>query len=139
MSGVPGRLAKLQVFDGTQYVNVGGIVDISHPISVDELETTDHDSDGAREYEPNHHSATMSVSGRWKDGDPGQEIVLDAIFNKVPFLYRYRLVNSIGKKEFVGRAFPTEGDPQGPLDDAAALDMTFRCSGVRKQLITSLT
>lgn len=131
---IPGRLGVLEVSDdgGSTFSGLGGIVDINMPINVDELECTSHDSAGAREYIPNHHDVTMDISARWLDGDPGQEIVLLAVFAKTVFNFQYFMEKdpASGKKVYTGTAFATTTDPTAPLDDTAGLSVTLRCSGV---------
>jgi predicted secreted protein len=131
---IQGRKSILKVSDdgGSTFLRYGGIVDVTMNISVDELECTSHDSNGAREYLPNHHDVTMDVSGRWLDGDPGQEVVLSAIFSKLVLNFEFFMIEDAGsgKKKFSGTCFATAANPTGPLDDTGNMDVTFRCSGV---------
>lgn len=129
---IPGRLSKLLVSDdgGTTYTNVGGQVDINLKIKIDDLEVTSHDDNGARTYIPNHHDVTGDMSGRWMDGDPGQEILLQSAFQKTSVLFKLTFQSVTGKKLFTGSLFPTSADPAGPLDDAAKLDISVRISGL---------
>jgi len=129
---IPGRLAKLQVSDdgGVSYNNFGGLVDITLNINVDELECTSHDSNGVREYLPNHSDFTLDGSGRWLDGDVGQGIILSAIAAKTSFLFIFTMETSAGKANWTGSAFATTANPSGPLDDTGSLDITMRCSSV---------
>ena len=134
-SAIPGRLARVTVSTtgaAGSFQPYGGIVDINMNINVDELETTSHDSAGAREYIPNHHDVTMDLSGRWLDGDPGQEIVLAAAFDKTTFYFEMTMQTVSGRKKFTGTAFATSLAPSGPLDDTASMDVSLRCSGVLK-------
>lgn len=135
MSGglsIPGRFGKLEVSSGANFENFGGIKDIGMSINIDELECTTHDSNGAREYIPNHHDVTLDISGRWLDGNPGQEIVMTAVFAKTRFDFQFFMKKDIGSslKKYSGKAFATSANPNAPLDDTAALDLTLRCSGV---------
>jgi len=129
---IPGRLATLQLSDdgGSTYDIFGGVVDVTMNLNVDELECTSHDSNGAREYIPNHHDVTMDVSGRWLDGDPGQEQALVAVFAKTTLDFIFTMETLPGKKQFEGGCFATTYSPSGPLDDTGSLDVTLRCSGV---------
>lgn len=129
---IPGRLSKILVSDdgGITFVPYGGIVDVTMNLNIDELETTSHDSAGAREYIPNHHDATLDVSGRWLDGDPGQEIVLAAVFQKTVFNFKFTMETLTGKKIYTGRAFATSAAPSGPLDDTGSMNVTLRTSGL---------
>lgn len=133
MPAIPGRLAKLTVSNdgGTTYLPVGGIVDVTFNLNIDELETTTHDSAGAREYIPNHHDVTLDISARWLDGDPGQEALMQSTFFKTTVLFKFTMQSASGRKIFTGRAFPTTASPAGPLDDTGSLDLTLRASGVQ--------
>lgn len=134
MSCIPGRFAKLQLSadGGTTFVNLGAIVDVTMNVNVDELECTTHDSNGAREYIPNHHDVTMDVSARWFDGDPGQEMLLDAAFSKTVLNFVFTMQTLTGRKKFTGTCFATTASPSGPLDDTGSFDVSLRCSGVLK-------
>ena len=127
---IPGRLATLEIDPGSGSVPYGGIIDVTMNVNVDELETTTHDSAGSRSYIPNHDDVTLDVSGRWFDGDPGQEVVLTAIFAKTTFDFVFQMETAAGKKIYTGSAFATTANPSGPLDDTGGMDVTFRCSSV---------
>lgn len=145
MACIPGRLATLYVNDGatptpSAMVSFGGIVDVTMNLNVDELECTSHDSNGAREYIPNHHDVTLDVSARWLEDDTAQGYVLDAVFAKTTFDFVFRMETDVGTNvEFAGTAFATTFSPAGPLDDTGSLDVTFRCSGVVKRTQTAPT
>lgn len=136
MTCIPGRLATLYInaLEGTlgPLTEVGGIVDITMNLNVDELECTSHDSNGAREYIPNHHDVTLDVSCRWNEADTAQGYMLDAVFAKTSFDFVFRMKDdhTTPLKEFKGTAFATTFSPSGPLDDTGSLDVTLRCSGV---------
>lgn len=132
-TAIPGRLAKLVISDdgGATYIVVGGQVDINMNINIDELEVTSHDSNGAREYIPNHHDVTLDLSGRWQDSDPGQEMLMISAFQKTSVLFKLTFDTVSGHRLFTGSCFPTSASPAGPLDDAASLDFSLRCSGVQ--------
>lgn len=140
---IPGRLAVLRVSDdnGTTWETYGGIVDVTMNVNVDELECTSHDSAGKREYIPNHDDVTLDVTGRWLDGDAGQDIVLTAVFGKTTFLFQFDMnggaagAGETGTKRYSGSAFATSVSPSGPLDDTGSMDVTFRCSTVVQSTI----
>lgn len=127
---IPGRLAYMEVSQdsGVSYQRIGGLVDATLNINIDELETTTHDSDGHREYIPNHDDATIDGNLRWFEGDPGQEILLMQGIQKVVLQFRFRMQNGVGKKLFVGSGFFTSMSPTAPLDDTADADFTIRLS-----------
>lgn len=129
-AAIPGRLAYLEVSQdgGGTYQRLGGLVDATLNINIDELETTSHDSDGHREYIPNHDDATIDGTIRWLEGDPGQEILLMQGISKVVLQFRFRMQNAPGRKLFVASGFPTAMSPSAPLDDTADADLTIRLS-----------
>lgn len=131
-AAIPGRLAKTEVSPdgGTTYENFGGIVDVTFNLNIDELETTTHDSGGAREFIPNFHDVTLDISARWMDGDPGQEIVLNAVFAKIVFPFRFIMETAPTRKKFEGSAFATSYSPSGPLDDTGSIAVSLRGSAV---------
>ncbi len=131
-AAIPGRLAKFEASPdgGTTFENFGGIVDVTMNLNIDELETTTHDSNGAREYIPNHHDASFDINARWMDGDPGQEIVLVAAFAKTVFAMRFFMETAPQRKRFDGSAFATSYSPSGPLDDTGSISLTIRGSGL---------
>jgi predicted secreted protein len=129
---IPGRLAKIELSNdgGSTFTTFGGLVDVTMNLTIDELETTSHDSAGSREYIPNHHDISLDLSARWIDGDPGQELAINSAFDKTTLNFRFRMETLSNKKQFTGTCFPTSYSPAGPLDDAGSIDITLRCSGV---------
>jgi predicted secreted protein len=136
---IPGRLATLWVNSAlgvTPMIQLGGIVDITMNLNVDELECTSHDSNGAREYIPNHHDVTLDISARWMEDDAAQSNLLTSVFDKTSFDFVFRMQTDdvFGTppiySEFAGTAFATTFSPAGPLDDTGSLDITLRCSSV---------
>lgn len=134
MSAIAGRLSKIKVSDdgGSSFVNLGGIVDATLNINIDELETTTHDSNGAREYIPNHHDATIDGSLRWDEDNVGQQKVLDAVFDKTVLQFQMTMQTSTGRVRFDADGFATNFSPSGPLDDTAQVDFTIRLSNLVK-------
>lgn len=132
MSGIPGRIARLEVSDdaGVTWKNVGGIVESTLNINVDELEVTTYDSAGHREYIPNHDDATLDLTCRWLEEDPGQSIILGKMFDKSTYQVRFRLQSVAGRRLFTATAFATKGSPKAPLDDASGFDVSLRMSGL---------
>jgi len=130
MTCVLGRLGTLEVSNdgGVTYSKLGGLMDATINIGVDELECTSHDSGGAREYVPNYHDITIDFSNHWDDFDVGQSIVLLAMFAKTLFRVRFRLQVTAGAKQFEGEAFATSLTAGSPNDDMASFDGTLRVS-----------
>lgn len=131
MACIPGRLSRVQINTGSGYNNLGGIVDATLNGNVDELECTDHDSDGIREYTPNHLDFTMDITMRWDEDEPQQiELLNTLIPSPTTFLLYFFLENVTGRTRFEADAFITSYSPGGPLDDTAGLDVSMRLSSV---------
>jgi predicted secreted protein len=113
---------------GTTYVPMGGLREATLNLAVDELECTNHDSGGAREFVPNYHDITIDFSNLWDDFDVGQSIVLLAMFAKTVFRARFSLQTLTGAKVFEGEAFATTLTANSPNDDLASFDGTLRIS-----------
>jgi hypothetical protein len=130
MTCVLGRLGTLNVSNdgGLSYVPLGSLMDATLNISVDELECTNHDSGGAREFVPNYHDITLDFTNHWDDFDPGQNIVLQAMFAKTLLRLQFALQTATGAKVFEGEAFATSLTAGSPNDDIASFDGTFRVS-----------
>lgn len=131
---IAGRLQRILVSDdgGGIFVNLGGIVDATLNLNIDELEVTSHDDNGARVYIPNHHDATVDGTLRWDEDDSGQGKILDAVFDKSVFEIEFYMEVTAGRVYFTADAFATSFAPGAPLDDAATLDLTLRLSNVQK-------
>ena len=133
MACIPGRLSRLSVsFDnGATYDYLGGIVDASLSIEVDELECTTHDSNGVRAWIPNHSSATMDVGMRWDEDSPTQVSALFTMFpSPTSFKIRFVMEEATGRRAFESDAFITSLNPSSPLDDTAGADMALRLSNL---------
>ncbi len=132
MTSIAGHLSKIVISDdgGATWINLGGIIDMTLNLNIDELETTTHDSGGARSYIPNHHDATVDGTLRWDEDDLGQASVLEAVFDKTSFLVQLTMQTQLGKKRFDASAFATNCSPGGPLDDTAGLALTLRLSNL---------
>jgi hypothetical protein len=117
--------------NGATYDNLGGIVDASVSIEVDELECTTHDSNGIRAWIPNHQAATMDVSMRWDEDDPQQVSALFTLFpSPTSFKIQFVMEEATGRRRFDADAFITNFAPSGPLDDTASADMALRLSNL---------
>lgn len=132
MACIAGRLMKIEVSEdgGSSWENLGGLVDATLNLNIDELECTSHDDNGARSYIPNHHDATVDFSSRYDEADDGQDIIIDAAFAKTVLDFRVYMQVSSGLRRFDAEGFATSLAMAGPLDDTANLDGTIRLSGL---------
>lgn len=132
MAAIPGRIGRVQLStdNGATYINVGGLVDGTLNINVDELEVTTHDSGGSREYLPNFRDETLDLTLRWDETDAGQDALLNANFpTTTTFKVRFLMQQQAGRKQFDADAFLTTGTVAQPLDDTASFDVSMRLSG----------
>lgn len=132
MTCFAGRLSRLKgSFDnGTSYINIGGVVDLTLNGNVDELECTTHD-DTVRTYIPNFSDWTMDASMRWDETDEGQTQLLYTVFpSTTTFKVMFMMQDATGRRTFEADAFITSYSPTGPLDDTSGLDISMRLSNV---------
>jgi predicted secreted protein len=133
MTCIAGRLSRLKAsYDGgSTYNTINGLVDATLNGSVDELECTSHDSNGIREFIPNHLDFTLDANFRWDEEDATQAALIDTLVPfPTTFKVRFMLQDVAGKRMFQADAFLTSYSPSGPLDDTAGLDASMRLSAV---------
>ena len=138
MSCIPGRLSRVKgSFDnGASYPNLGSIVDATLNGNVDELECTTHDSNGIREFIPNHLDFTLDLEMRWDEDDPSQAQLLNTLVpSPESFKVRFMLEDITGRRMFQADAFITSYSPSSPLDDAAGLSVSLRLSAVQISVV----
>ena len=128
---IPGRLARVQLSrDGVEWLNFGGIVDVTMSVSISELETTTHDSAGRRSYIPNFAEYSMRVDARHIDEDPGQWLAHETVDTLQPIQFRYLVTGRPSRRAWQGMCFLRSGRLKGPLDDVAGFDIEMRCTRV---------
>ena len=135
MSGlsIPGRYAKLLVSeDGVNYVNHGGLMDITLNENTDENECSSKDSAGNREYLVGFSDYSLDGGARFLDGDPGQQVVKNSRAAKTKFYVKFYMdVDPGSSKEVIeATAFATSFNRSAPLDDTSGVDFTYRLSNV---------
>lgn len=129
---VQGRISKVELsFDGgTSYNNLAGCRDISLNTSVDEIESTDHDST-SREYIPNFLDATMDLTINWEEDDTVQAALLAAtVPSPTSFKMRYFLNSGAGNVLFSADAFCTSYNVTSNQDGVAESSLSWRLSGI---------
>lgn len=127
---IPGRLGKVFVSTdaGATYIPVSGVVDMKPNQNLQELETTSHDSNGHREYIPNHDDATMDLNCRFLDQDGGQLALKNSLEFKKVLQIKYMFDSVQGHSQYTASCFPTKISPAAPLDGVATFDVTLRLS-----------
>lgn len=129
---VPGRKARLMFsFDGgSTWHKMGSVKSITHNGNVDERDCTTFDSDGHREFDPDHDDHTWDLEALYREGDVAQDGVLDRFFAKTKYLIEFTMETAIGKRKWTGEAFATTHNEEAPLDDNGNISVTFRGSGI---------
>lgn len=133
MGCIAGRLAgvKISPDNGATYLPLGGIVDQSLSLEVDQLECTSHDSGGTREYEPNFASATAELSLRWDEDNAAQLFLEDSVLpTPIKFKMQFYLEQASGRKLYNTDAFVTNWTASGNLDDTAGLSVSLQLSNL---------
>lgn len=114
---------------GTTWRRVAGLIDCTLNRTLDEVETTTHDSNGTKEFEPGLDEASFDMSVMYDDQDPAQLALEDSYDTKSTFLFRYFPVVLAGKRRYDGGGFVTSFSQAAPLNDMQTIDITVRVSG----------
>jgi hypothetical protein len=139
MACIPGRFSRVQTsFDnGNTYKNLGSLVDATLNGNVDELECTSHDSNGIREYLPNHVDFTMDMTLRFDEDEPEQVKILNSVLpTPTSFKIYFLFEQANGRLRIEADAFVTSWSPSTPLDDTTNLDVSLRLSKVRRGIVS---
>ncbi len=131
MGCIAGRLGgvKISPDNGATYLPLGGIIDQSLTLEVDELECTSHDSGGVREYEPNFASASAELSLRWDEDNQAQLFLESTVLPEpLKFKMQFYLQLASGRKLYTAEAFITSWNATANLDDTASLAVSLRLS-----------
>ena len=131
MAKIEGRLQTLQVDNGGGFVTINGLIDGSFTLTVEELETTTHDSGAFKSFLGGRGSGEISASLRWDEADAGQLSLATAAIGQLDtYGWRFRMETASGKKQWTATAgLVTSYNPTGPNDDISGLDVTIRLSG----------
>lgn len=132
---VLGRFKRvaISIDGGATYTEIGGLVDATLNGNRAEVEKTSVDSGVLREYEPGHQDYTLDLTLRYKDDDPGQTMLQNAIDDGITAKYRLRAREASGAPEWIVDAFSTSDSLSMPLEDVDELTVTLRISAKIKQ------
>lgn len=80
MAVLAGRISILQISldQGVTFTTIGKLVDISMTMNTSEIEFTNHDSAGYREYLPSFIDGTIEGSARYDESNATQMAILDS-------------------------------------------------------------
>lgn len=134
-----GRKSKIAVsVDDITYTPVGGTKDnIDWPIAGEAIETTDRDSGGWKEYGlTGRGDLSCKFSGNYNEDDPGQIIILDAVYSQTNLYFRYRPRELPGSLEYKAYGAITNFTTSSPHDGAMQFSVDAKLSSPSKQVQT---
>lgn len=117
-TAIIGRGGKLAVSTGaggdgtTGYNDIGGIVSMAPDFSIEEVDTTDMDSNGFKEFILGDMMGEVALSLNAEEDDTQQGTARTAFWTRVKYYYRIRPQTGSGKINVYGQAWVT----RWPLD-----------------------
>lgn len=128
---IPGFNAKLAVSTdgGSVYNDIGEMRDVTLTVEADEIDATSKDSAGWREFLEGLTQWGGTAEGLWLDVNTGQDAVYNALVAKTTVMLRLRPKTGAGLDQYIGTAIITGYEVANPLDDAVAVNITFRGTG----------
>lgn len=136
---ISGRNSKIAVSaDGVTYTDVAGTKDnIDWPISGEPLETTDRDSGGWKEFGfTGRGELSVRFGGNYNEDDPGQAIIMTAVYAQTNLYFRYRPRELAGYNEYIANGAITNFTTSSPGDGAIQFTCEARLSEPTKQVQT---
>lgn len=115
---------------GTTYLQIGELRDVTLHKATDAIDATSHQSGGWREFNPGLSEWDASAESLYVDADAGQDAVYNALVNKTVLKFRMTPKTGTGLEKFEGDGFLMDWELTGPLDDAAAVSIEIRGTGV---------
>jgi len=106
---------------------VGGQRGATLSESLETIDVTAKDSDGAQEFEPGLYSWTISADGVYIESEAGYQALVDAIRNRQKIKVRW---SENGTDTFEGLAIVTSRELEAPYDDAATYSIELQGTGM---------
>jgi len=123
-----GDVAFFEVSDdgGSTWNKLGNRNTLTVDINRDEIEVTDADSQGWREYLASYKDATIDVEGFINSDDTGQGLLLDHVLNDTDIRARWGYVEGSGEDQYEAPVFHTSSTKDNPIDDAGSFSFSLR-------------
>lgn len=132
MGDTKGYAGKLAVSpNGSGYTDVGGLTDVSMPMSRGTIDTTDYDSGEDEEHLSSRRSGSLSATANWDEDDAGLMIVHDAFHAGTPCYVRWRPRGDGSGlyKEYLFSGTVTTFEESSPNEDKAEVSFEILKSG----------
>ena len=133
MAAILGRKGTLFVSDdgGSNYHEIGKLVDATLSMETEETDTTSHDSDGDRESLPNHRAKEISGNVIYDEASVGQDKLVEGQAVGTILKAKYQPEDAVvGVREFISDCYLTSWEHGQPLEDAETVDFSLRFTGV---------
>lgn len=140
--GAGGAKLAISTDGGTVYTAIGGVQDARLVVNREEIEVTDHDSAGWKEYIAGNGDITLEVTANYEEGDAGQDLILDNIEVDDGTLRHFRFRpkgTDIGvNEEWIDMAGFVTGSPiSTPTGGANTFNFSIRVSGAPTRAVQS--
>lgn len=124
--------------DGVTYTEVTGTKgNIDWPITGTPIETTDRDTSGWKEFGlTGRGELSCRFGGNYNEDDPGQLIMINAVYSQTNLYVRYRPAVGAGYLEYLANGSITNMSTMSPDDEACQFSCDMKLSTPTKQLQT---
>lgn len=123
-----GDVSFLELSDdgGSTWTRLGNEQTMTVNENRDEIEVTDKDSQGFREYLASYKDLTIDVEGYLNPDDSGQAILIDHVLNDTSIQARWAFVEGTGEDQYEAPVFHTDHSRDNTFDDAGSFSATLR-------------
>ena len=111
---------------GETYNPIGEVRDATLTISQDEIEVTNFDSSGWKEFIPGMKEWEVTTEALYLYNNIGQDDIYDALVNSELVKLRLLPKTGTGNRGYEGDAFVTSWEINNTVDDAVTLSANFR-------------
>lgn len=132
MARIQGRFGTLEISTDNEetYFNIGCLGDISLTAANAEVEVTCRDDGPFQAFLPGRISGGFSIDGFYDEADPGQQLLIDAVFTPEQVTLRYRPAGAgTGAREYIARATVTDFGIDSELEGGTTFTSEFNLSG----------
>lgn len=133
MAGTPieARGAKLgySTDSGVSYTDAGGITKVTPSFKTDQIEVTDSDSAGNKEYINGLQEVTFACEGNYEEDDTVQSAIITDYLAKTQRYYRVRPQVGSGKKQWTGKGNIESLDVDLSMGKQAILKFSLKLTG----------
>jgi TP901-1 family phage major tail protein len=124
-----GSTLDISTDGGSTYVEIANITNIGPTIDQNEIDSTDNDDAGWKSNLAGDKQFTLSVDCFYSEEDPGQDAVMDAIYDGTKPTWRYRTQVGSGKKQKIFTGLVTSVNDPSPHGEAVTFSFEVKSTG----------